>query len=105
MRPIAYASQSLRPIERKMTNYRSMKLELVVLKWAMTEKFREYLLAQKCIFFTDNNPLSHLTSAKLGATEQRWATQLAVPSSNMYHLPVLCLIRLAKYLLGLLPNS
>ncbi|KAL1251107.1 hypothetical protein QQF64_018903 [Cirrhinus molitorella] len=43
----------------------------------MTEKFREYLLGHKCIVFTDNIPLSHLGSAKLGATEQRWAAQLA----------------------------
>lgn len=77
VRPIAYASRSLRPTERNMTNYSSMKLEFVALKWAMTEKFREYLLGQKCIVYTDNNPLSHLTSAKLGATEQRWAAQLA----------------------------
>lgn len=27
--------------------------------------------------FTDNNPLVHLQSAKLGAVEQRWAAQLA----------------------------
>ncbi len=63
VRPIAYASRSLRPTE---------------LKWAMTEKFREYLLGQKCVVYTDNNPLSHLNSAKLGATEQRWAAQLAL---------------------------
>lgn len=43
----------------------------------MSEKFREYLLGHKCIVYTDNNPLSHLSSAKLGATEQRWAAQLA----------------------------
>ncbi len=43
----------------------------------MTEKFREYLLGHKCVVFTDNNPLSYLTSAKLGAMEQRWAAQLA----------------------------
>ncbi|KAL1249496.1 hypothetical protein QQF64_020501 [Cirrhinus molitorella] len=77
VRPIAYASCCLRPTERNMTNYSSMKLELVALKWAMAEKFREYLLGQKCIVFTDNNPLSHLTSAKLGAAEQCWAAQLA----------------------------
>lgn len=28
--------------------------------------------------FTDNNPLSHLATAKLGGTEQRWAAELAV---------------------------
>lgn len=77
VRPVAYASRSLRPTERNMSNYSSMKLEFVALKWAMTEKFREYLLGNKCVVFTDNNPLSHLASAKLGATEQRWASQLA----------------------------
>lgn len=60
-----------------MTNYSSMKLEFLALKWAMTEKFPEYLLGHKCVVFTDNNPLSHLHSAKLGATEHRWAAQLA----------------------------
>ena len=77
VRPIAYASRGLRPTERNMRNYSSMKLEFLALKWAVTEKFREYLLGHKCVVFTDNNPLSHLSSAKLGATEQRWAAQLA----------------------------
>lgn len=77
VRPIAYASRGLRPPERNMLNYSSMKLEFLALKWAVTEKFREYLLGHKCIIYTDNNPLSHLASAKLGATEQRWVAQLA----------------------------
>lgn len=77
MWPIAYASRSLRPTECNMSNYSSMKLEFLALKWAMTEKFREYLLGQRCVVFTDNNPLSHLNTAKLGATKQRWAAQLA----------------------------
>ncbi len=78
VRPIAYASRGLRPTERQMDNYSSMKLEFLALKWAMTEKFREYLLGHKCVVFTDNNPLSYVLTAKLGATEQRWAAQLAV---------------------------
>jgi hypothetical protein len=77
VRPIAYASRGLRPTERNMSNYSSMKLEFLALKWAMTEKFRKYLLGHKCVVYTDNNPLSHLSSAKLGATEQRWVAQLA----------------------------
>lgn len=77
IRPVAYASRGLRPTERNMSNYSSMKLEFLGLKWAMTEKFREYLLGHKCIVFTDNNPLSYLQSSKLGATEHRWAAQLA----------------------------
>ncbi|KAJ8006741.1 hypothetical protein DPEC_G00110370 [Dallia pectoralis] len=77
VRPVAYASRGLKPTERNMTNYSSMKLEFLALKWAMTEKFREYLLGQKCVVYTDNNTLSYLSTAKLGALEQRWAAQLS----------------------------
>uniref|UniRef100_A0A3P9HPV2 Gypsy retrotransposon integrase-like protein 1 n=1 Tax=Oryzias latipes TaxID=8090 RepID=A0A3P9HPV2_ORYLA len=54
-----------------------MKLEFLALKLDMTEKFREYLLGQKCTVYTDNNPLSYLSTAKLGTMEHRWAAQLA----------------------------
>ncbi|XP_056118703.1 uncharacterized protein LOC130096084 [Rhinichthys klamathensis goyatoka] len=77
VRPVAYASRSLRPAERNSATYSSMRLEFLALKWAMGEKFREYLLGHKCLVRTDNNPLSHLATAKLGATEQRWAAELA----------------------------
>jgi len=44
-----------------------MKLELVALKWAVTEKFQTYLLGSKFEVFTDNKPLKYLqTTAKLG---------------------------------------
>ena len=76
-RPIAFASRRLKPTERNMDNYSSMKLEFLALKWAVTEKFREYLLGNKVMVYTDNNPLCHLQTAKLGALEQRWASQLA----------------------------
>lgn len=76
---IAYASRRLRPSERNPRNYSSMKLELLALKWAVTEKFRTYLLGSKFEVYTDNNPLKYLqTTAKLGALEQRWAAQLAL---------------------------
>ena len=55
-----------------------MKLELLALKWAVTEKFREYLLGSEFVVFTDNNPLTYLQSkSKLKAIEQRWAAELA----------------------------
>lgn len=76
LRPIAYASRGVRPTERNMDNYSSMKLELLAVKWAVTEKFHDYLLGNNFVVFTDNNPLSHLQTAKLGAVEQRWASQL-----------------------------
>jgi len=53
---IAYASRRLRPSERNPRNYSSMKLELLALKWAVTEKFRTYLLGSKFEVYTDNNP-------------------------------------------------
>ena len=56
-----------------------MKLELLALKWAVTEKFRTYLLGFNFEVYTDNNLLKYLqTTAKLGALEQRWAAQLAL---------------------------
>ncbi len=60
-----------------MNNYSAMKLELLGLKWAVTEKFREYLLGSKFTVFTDNNPLKYLKTAKLGATALRWAADLS----------------------------
>lgn len=86
-RPVAYASRGLHPAERNMSNYSSMKLELLGLKWAVTEKFREYLLGVKFTVFTDNNPLSYLRTAKLGAVEQRWASQLALFDFEIKYRP------------------
>ena len=72
LRVIAYASRGLRGAERNMKNYLSMKLELLALKWAVAEKFREYLLGSEFMVYTDNNPLTHLQSkSKLKAVEQQ----------------------------------
>lgn len=64
-----------------------MKLEFLALKCAMTEKLRDYLLGQKCIVWTNNNPLRHLDTAKLGATEQRWAARLAAFDFTIRYRP------------------
>ena len=61
-----------------MDNYSSMKQEFLVLKWAVTEKLRSYLLAGEFEVLSNNYPLSHLETAKLGALELRWASQLAL---------------------------
>ena len=42
---IAYASRGLRPSERK---YPAHKLEFLALKWAVTDKFHDYLMG--CTF-------------------------------------------------------
>ena len=76
-RVIAYASRSLHPTEQNDANYSSFKLELLALKWAVTEKFKDYLTGAQFTVFTDNNPVAHLDTARLGAVEQRWVAQLA----------------------------
>lgn len=76
-RVIAYASRSHRPTEKNDKKYSSFKLELLALKWAIVDKFREYLAVSPFTVFTDNNPLAHLNTANLGAVEQRWVAQLA----------------------------
>ena len=76
MRVIAYASRSVSKAE---ANYSAHKLEFLALKWAVCEKFHEYLYGSKPFeVFTDNNPLTYvLTSAKLDACGQRWVAKLA----------------------------
>ena len=76
MRVIAYASRSVSKAE---ANYPAHKLEFLALKWAVCEKFHEYLYGSKPFeVFTDNNPLPYvLTSAKLDACGQRWVAKLA----------------------------
>ena len=50
----------------------------MALKWAITERFHEYLYGGNFEVFTDNNPLTYiLTTAKLDATGQRWVASLA----------------------------
>ena len=77
-RIIAYASRGLSKAEKNQSNYSSKKLELLALKWAVCDKFRDYLLGGQFTLYTDNNPLTYLMkSVKLPAIEQRWAASLA----------------------------
>ena len=74
-RVIAYASGSLNSMKR---NYPAHKLEFLALKWAVTDRFHEYLYSGWFDVYTDNNPLTYiLTSAKLDATGQHWVASLA----------------------------
>lgn len=57
----------------------SGKLKFLALKWAICDKFKDYLFyAPHFTVFTDNNPLTYVHStAKLNAVGQRWVGQMA----------------------------
>lgn len=61
LRVVTYASRGLSKSER---NYPTHKLEFLALKWAVCEKFNDYLYGSSFTVLTDNNPLTYiLTSA------------------------------------------
>ena len=78
--PIAYASHIMMETEQR---YHSNKQEFLVLKWAVTEQFHEYLSPygknrNEFVVCMDNNPLTYIfSSANLDAAGQRWVAQLA----------------------------
>lgn len=78
LRVIAYGSRTLTTAEKNY-NLHSGKLEFLALKWAITDKFRDYLYyAPFFTVFSDNNPLTYvLSTAKLNATGCRWVAELA----------------------------
>ena len=66
--------------------YDAHKLEFLALKWAVTDRFHEYLYGGKFDVYTDNNPLTYvLTTAKLDATGQRWVAALALYDFRIYY--------------------
>ena len=72
---IAYASRSLNKAE---SHYPAHKLAFLALKWAVVEKFHEYLYGSTFDVYTDNNLLTYvLTTAKLGAASHCWVASLA----------------------------
>lgn len=84
-RVIAYASRGLSRSEQR---YPAHKLEFLALKWAVTEKFSDYLYGNQFTAVTDNNPLTYvLTSAKLDATSQRWVAALAAYDFDIVYRP------------------
>lgn len=69
LRPVAFASWKLSKSEQK---YPIHQLEFLALKWAIVDKFHDYLYGAKFTVRTDNNPLTYvLATAKLNATGHR----------------------------------
>ena len=73
---ISYASRGLNKSE---SNYPAHKREFLALKWAMCDKFKDYLLGAHTTVVTDNNPLCYIMkNAKLDATSHRWLSSLSM---------------------------
>ena len=64
-------------------------IEFLALKWAVTDKFKEYLYGEnKFEIYTDNNPLTYiLTTGKLDACGQRWVADLANINFTLLYKP------------------
>ena len=83
---LGYGSRTLKPAEKR---YHSSKLETLALKWAITEKFRDYLMYSDFFeVYTDYNPLCYLLeNCKLNATSQRWVSELAQYNFKIKYRP------------------
>ena len=80
---ITYASRSLTKAE---SHYPTHKLEFLTLKWAVVEKFQEYIYRSTFDVYTDNNPLTYvLTTAKLDAVSHHWVASLANYNFQLYY--------------------
>lgn len=87
-RVIAYASRGLSSSEKK---YSVHKLEFLCLKWAVTEKFFDFLYGNNFEVRTDNNPLTYvLSTAKLDAAGHRWISELANLKFSISYRPGIC---------------
>ena len=87
-RVISFASRGLSKSER---NYPAHKLEFLAQKWAVTEKFRDYLYGHCFTVYTDNNPLTYvLSTARLDATGHRWLAAVASFDFDIKYRPGSC---------------
>uniref|UniRef100_A0A673FWP3 Gypsy retrotransposon integrase-like protein 1 n=1 Tax=Sinocyclocheilus rhinocerous TaxID=307959 RepID=A0A673FWP3_9TELE len=85
LRPVAFASRKLSASEK---NYPVHQLEFLALKWAVVDKFHDYLYGAQFTVRTDNNPLTYiLTTAKLNATGHRWLSELATYHFTLQYRP------------------
>lgn len=85
LRPVAFASRKLSPSER---NYPIHQLEFLALKWAVVNKFHDYLYGAQFTVRTDNNPLTYvLTMARLNAVGHRWLADLSTYNFSVQYKP------------------
>ncbi len=85
LRPVAFASRKVSSAER---NYPIHQLEFLSLKWAVVDKFHDYLYGARFTVRTDNNPLTYvLSTAKLNAVGHRWLAALSTYEFDVQYRP------------------
>ena len=85
LRPVAFASRKLSSAEK---NYPIHQLEFLSLKWAVVDKFHDYLYGARFTVRTDNNPLTYvLSTAKLNAVGHRWLAALSTYEFDVQYRP------------------
>lgn len=85
LRPVAFASRKLSQSEKR---YPIHQLEFLALKWAIVDKFHDYLYGARFTVRTDNNPLTYvLTTAKLSAVGHRWLAALSTYDFDVQYRP------------------
>ena len=83
--PVAFASRGLTPTESR---YPAHKLEFLAMKWAICEKFYDYLYGNQFEVITDNCPLTYVfKTSKLDATGLRWVAALSAFNFTVKYRP------------------
>lgn len=84
LRPVAFASRKL----RQLRNYPIHQLKFLSLKWAVVDKFHDYLYGARFTIRTDNNPLTYvLSTAKLNVVGHRWLAALSTYEFDVQYRP------------------
>ena len=84
---VSFALLTLKPYEKSMKNYSSVKLKLLALKWSVCEKFKDYLIGSKLTVLMDNNPLMYVHTSRLGASQTYWLSNLMLFDFDIkYHV-------------------
>lgn len=85
LRPVAFASRKLSQSEKR---YPIHQLEFLSLKWAVVDRFHDYLYGARFSVRTDNNPLTYvLSTAKLNAVGHRWLAALSTYDFDVLYRP------------------
>jgi hypothetical protein len=82
---LAFASRGLTKSEK---NYPAHRLEFLAMKWAICDKFKDYIFGNTFRVLTDNNPLTYvLPTASLDTTGHRWLAALGAFDFEITYRP------------------